>query len=126
MAVGKITGQMLGDTSGNLDRDGVDLVFDNDLIYLDVTNRKVGIKTTSPNYELTVNGTTRSTNLEATNSATLGNIVVTGDQIYSNTGVLNFNLTGGGQVVYQSRLQVDDIQIEGNRIATINSNANLE
>jgi len=126
MAVGKITGQMLGNTSGNLERDGVDLVFDNDLIYLDVTNRKVGIKTTSPNHELTVNGTTRSTNLEATNSATLGNIVVTGDQIYSNTGVLNFNLTGGGQVVYQNRLQVDDIQIEGNRIATINSNADLE
>ena len=49
MAVGKITGQMLGNTSGNLERDGVDLVFDNDLIYLDVTNRRVGIKTTSPN-----------------------------------------------------------------------------
>ena len=126
MAVGKITGQMLGNTSGNLERDGVDLVFDNDLIYLDVTNRRVGIKTTSPNHELTVDGTTRSNNLEATNSATLGNIVVTGDQIYSNTGVLNFNLAAGGQIVYQNRLQVDDIQIEGNRIATINSNANLE
>jgi hypothetical protein len=126
MAVGKITGQMLGDTSGNLDRDGVDLVFDNDLIYLDVTNRKVGIKTTSPSHELTVNGTTRSNNLEATISATLGDIVVTGNQIYSTTGVLSFNPNESGQVVYQNRLQVDDIQIEGNRIATINSNANLE
>jgi len=126
MAVGKITGQMLGNTSGNLERDGVDLAFDNDLIYLDVTNRKVGIKTTSPSYELTVNGTTRSTNLEVTSVATLGNIVVTGNQIYSNTGVLSLNPNDSGQVVYQNRLQVDDIQIEGNRIATINSNADLE
>ena len=126
MAVGKITGQMLGNASGNLERDGVDLVFDNDLIYLDVTNRRIGIKTTSPNHELTVDGTTRSNNLEATNSATLGNIVITGDQIYSNTGVLNFNLVGGGQILYQNRLQIDDIQIEGNRIATVNSNADLE
>jgi len=126
MTVGKITGQMLGNTSGNLERDGVDLAFDNDLIYLDVTNRKVGIKTTSPSYELTVNGTTRSTNLEVTSVATLGNIVVTGNQIYSNTGVLSLNPNDSGQVVYQNRLQVDDIQIEGNRIATINSNADLE
>jgi len=126
MAVGKITGQMLGDTSGNLDRDGVDLAFDTDLIYLDVINRKVGIKTTNPSYELTVNGTTRSTNLEVTNIATLGDVVVTGNQIYSTTGVLSFNPGESGQVVYQNKLQVDDIQIEGNRIATINSNADLE
>ena len=126
MAVGKITGQMLGDTSGNLDRDGVDLVFDNDLIYLDVTNRKVGIKTTSPNHELTVNGTTRATSLEVTGTANIGEIVVVGNQIYSTTGVLSFNPNDGGQVVYQNKLQVDDIQIEGNRIATINSNADLE
>jgi len=123
MAVGKISGPLL---KSNLVRDGVDLAFETDLLYLDVTNQRVGIQTTSPTHDLHVNGTTRTTNLEVTTTATLGNIVLDGNKIYSNTGVLEFNPPPGGQVVYQNKLLVDSIEITQNRISTVDSNADLE
>jgi hypothetical protein len=123
MALGKISGPLL---KSNLLRDGVDLAFETDLLYIDVNNKRVGIKTTTPTHDLTVNGTIRSSNLEVTNSATLGNIVLSGNNIYSNTGVLEFNPPDGGQVVYQNKLLVDSIEITQNRISTVDSNANLE
>ena len=60
MAVGRISGPLL---KANLLRNGVDLAFETDLLYLDVNNSRIGIKTTTPQYELDVNGTTRSTDL---------------------------------------------------------------
>lgn len=122
MAIGKISGPLLKD---NLLRQGIDLAFETDLIYLDVNSRKVGIKTNSPSHDLTVNGTTRTTVLEVLNSAQIGDVVLDNNQIYSTTGTLNLSPTIGGQVVYQSKLLIDDIQIEGNQIATVNSNADL-
>jgi hypothetical protein len=123
MALGKISGPLLKE---NLLRDGVDLAFETDLLYIDVNNRRVGIKTNAPTHDLTVNGTTRTTNLEVTTLATLGNVVLDGNRIYSNTGILEFNPPTGGQVVYQNKLLVDSIEISQNRISTIDSNANLE
>ena len=58
MAIGRISGQLL---KSNLLRAGENLAFETNLLYLDVVNGKVGIKTT-PNplldYDLDVNGTT--------------------------------------------------------------------
>ena len=64
MAIGKISGPLLRD---DLLRNGIDLAFETDLVYLDVNNRRVGIKTNSPTHDLTVNGTTRTTFLEVLN-----------------------------------------------------------
>lgn len=123
MSLGKISGPLL---KSNLLRDGVDLAFETDLLYLDVNNNRVGIKTSTPAYDLDVNGTTRSSSLEVTSTATLGNVVFNGNTIYSTTGTLEFNHPSGGQVVYQNKLLVDSIEITQNRISTIDSNANLE
>ena len=60
MAVGRISGPLL---KANLLRNGVDLAFETDLLYLDVNNSRIGVKTASPQYDLDVNGTTRSTDL---------------------------------------------------------------
>jgi hypothetical protein len=121
--MGKISGPLLKE---NLIREGIDLAFETDLIYLDVINRRVGIKTNSPTHDLTVNGTTRTENLEVTTSATIGDIFISGNQIYSNTQTLNLAPPSGNYVVYQDKLLIDDIKIEGNSISTINSNSNLE
>ena len=53
MAVGRISGPLL---KSNLIRNGIDLAFENDLLYLDVNNLRVGVKTSSPQYELDING----------------------------------------------------------------------
>ena len=58
MAVGRITGPLL---AKNLLRDGVDLAFETDLLYLDVNTGRIGIKTSSPQYTLDVNGSTNVT-----------------------------------------------------------------
>ncbi|NCX30016.1 MAG: hypothetical protein EBX27_01965, partial [Proteobacteria bacterium] len=70
MAIGRISGPLL---KANLLRNGIDLAFENDLLYLDVNNGRVGIQTSTPSHELQVNGTTRTTNLEVTNSVSLSN-----------------------------------------------------
>ena len=60
MAVGRISGPLL---KSNLLRNGIDLAFETDLLYLDVNKQRIGIKNANPQYELDVNGTIRATNL---------------------------------------------------------------
>lgn len=123
MAVGKISGPLLKE---NLLRDGVDLAFETDLLYFDVNNRRIGVRTSAPSHDLQVVGTTRTTNLEATNQATVGDVTITSNQIYSNTGTLNLSPATGNHVVYQNKLTVGDLELENNTISTVVNNANLE
>ena len=48
MAGGRISGPLL---KSNLVRNGVNLAFETDLLYLDVNNNRVGIKTANPQAE---------------------------------------------------------------------------
>jgi len=59
MAIQRIPGNML---ESNLVRDGVDLAFQTNLLYLDVINGRIGVKTTPGAYALDVNGTARFQN----------------------------------------------------------------
>ena len=67
---GRISGPLL---ARNLDRDGADLAFETDLLYLSVVDPStplktvgIGINTDAPNRPLTVNGTTRVSDLIVT------------------------------------------------------------
>ena len=60
MAIGRISGSVL---KSNLTRNGVDLAFETNLLYLDVTNSRVGIGTSEPSTALTVSGTITSSGL---------------------------------------------------------------
>ena len=122
MAVGRISGPLL---KANLLRDGVDLAFENDLLYLDVNNMRVGIKTSAPTHDLHVNGTTRTTNLEVTNQLDVGPITILGNVISSSNPIIYLNpLTN--HVVYQSTLTVDSIDITTNLIEANAPNTDLE
>lgn len=87
MAIGRITGPML---FSNLERQGVDLAIDGNLVYADVANRRVGIATSNPLYSLDAPGNVR-----------LANLVILGNTITSNTGkigmgtISNVVITGG-------------------------------
>jgi hypothetical protein len=87
MAIGRISGPML---FSNLDRQGVDLAFDSNLVYLDVANRRVGITTSSPQYTIDSPGNVK-----------LANVTIQGSVFGSNTGVMyfgsnaNVSITGG-------------------------------
>ncbi len=123
MAVGRISGPLL---KANLLRNGVDLAFETDLLYLDVNNSRIGVNNAAPAYDLDVTGTTRTTNLEVTNELDIGAFTISGNTILSNTPTMSFLPAAGDVTVYQSRLSVDDLLLEGNSIKTTNSNANLE
>ena len=65
MAIGRISGSVL---KSNLTRNGTDLAFETNLLYLDVTNSRVGIGTSEPSTELTVSGTVTTTALAVSGS----------------------------------------------------------
>jgi len=87
MAIGRITGQML---FPNLERQGQNLAIDANLTYFDVNNRRVGVNTITPLYELDVHG-----------NAHVGNLYLVANTITSDTGKINLGsianvvITGG-------------------------------
>jgi hypothetical protein len=123
MAIGRITGPLL---KADLIRDGVNLAFETDLLYLDVNNSRIGVNTSSPTTDLDVNGTTKTVTLRVDNQADIGNLSFTGNTISSSTSIIDFTASGGEATVYHSRLSVDDIEIQGNKISTVVSNSPLE
>lgn len=120
MAVGRISGPLL---KNNLLRDGVDLAFETDLLYLDVTRGRIGIKTSTPTDELQVNGTTRTTNLKVDTQADIGTggnkFTITGNTISSTNAVISIEPTGSNPVVYQNKLQVGDLIASSNIIESL-------
>ena len=124
MAVGRISGPLL---KSNLLRQGVDLAFETDLLYLDVNNSRVGIKTASPNAELDVNGSARIQTLDILDTTLpIGNITIDGATNTISTTQPIFNIATPNSVIYQDRLQVDDIEIDGSVIRTLGTNQNME
>jgi hypothetical protein len=123
MAIGRISGPLL---KANLIRDGVDLAFETDLLYLDVTNSRIGVNTATPTTALDVNGTTRTTNLIVDAQVDIGNLHISGNTIASDLPTISFVASAGEPTVYHTILHVDDIQITSNTISTFVSNSNLE
>lgn len=125
MAIGRIAGQML---YSNLERQGVDLAFDSNLIYLDVNNRRVGINSTNPTDTLTVVGNVNASayigiSFTATGNVTAGNVNISGNvnsasgyfasdvtvlgnlyttsgNVYSNAGIFYGDTTTGAGALY--------------------------
>jgi hypothetical protein len=122
MAVGRISGPLLKD---NLLRNGVNLAFETNLLYLDVVNSRIGINNTAPTHDLTVNGTTRTTNLTTTNSSTLGNITISGNTISSTNTTINLTPYGSNGVVYQGTLDVGNLIVSGNTIQAVAGNVDV-
>ena len=90
MAISRIIGASL---VSDLDRQGVDLQFTtlgNALVYMDFANFRLGVGNSAPTHELTVAG-----------GAKLSNLIIQGDAITSETGVIdlgsntNIRITGG-------------------------------
>ena len=124
MAVGRISGPLL---KSNLLRNGVNLAFETNLLYLDVINGRVGIKTTTPSHDLQVIGTTRTTNLEITsNTLTIGTLTIAGNSITSTSPIINLNASGANGVVYQGKLVTGNLTVSGNTIQATNSGGNID
>lgn len=121
MAVGRISGPLL---KSNLIRNGIDLAFETDLLYLDVNNQRIGVKNSSPQYDLDITGTMRSTNISVDNNLDIANINITGNTISTSQTYLNLGTLDN--IVYQNKARIDGIDIQGSVISTNDTNANIE
>ena len=118
MAVGRISGPLL---KSNLIRNGIDLAFETDLLYLDVNNQRIGVKNSAPAYEVDVTGTTQTTDLIVTNEADIADINFLGNTISTTQPYLN--LATLDTVVALNKIRIDSIDIEGNTISTNNDDS---
>jgi hypothetical protein len=122
MALGRITGPLL---KANLLRQGVDLAFETNLLYLDVKNGRVGIKTASPTHDLQVNGTARTTNLEVTTRADIATFTIQSNTISSSSSTINLTPSGVNPVVYQGTIVTGQLELHDHNIATTGTSTDL-
>ena len=123
MAIGRISGPLL---KSNLIRDGVNLAFETDLLFLDVNNSRIGVNTASPTTDLDVNGTTRTTNLTINDQLDVGNLHITDNTISSDLSTITFSPAATNPTIYHAKLQVDDLQFTTNTISTTVTDRNLD
>ena len=118
--LGRIGGQVLTD---NLLRAGVDLAFNNDLLFLDVTNRKIGIKTGTPIYDLDVHTRIRTNDLSVDTLATIDNIKISAPNTFT-TIVGGIDVFINGNELFHDRLTTANLVVDGNKISSV-SNSNI-
>jgi hypothetical protein len=104
--LGRISGPLL---ASNLLRNGVDLAFETDLLYLDVINGRIGIDNDAPTRELTVSGTTSTTNLLVDTQLDIPNFTINTNRIQ--------NISGP---IYITPDQLSDPTIQGGGFGTLN------
>ena len=124
--IGRIGGQVLTD---NLLRAGVDLAFETDLLYLDVTNRRIGIKDSTPSYDLDINNDLKTTDLTVDTQAAIANLRINAPNTISTlVGGIDVFINGGGEIFHDRMISrtsgTDFLSFDGNRITSF-SNSNV-
>ena len=126
--LGRISGKAL---QPNLVRNGADLTFRNsatdpDLLYLNVTNKRIGIKTDGPNYDLEIVSDVKTTRL-ISDDARINNILISGSQFSTVVGPINIVPSGPEPLITLERLITSDLEFNDNNISSFdNSNIVLE
>jgi hypothetical protein len=119
--LGRIGGQVLTD---NLLRAGVDLAFETNLLYLDVTNQQIGIRDSTPVYTLDVNNIIYTNELTAVTQLAVGNLRFNSPEtISTSVGGIDVYINGGGEI-FHDRLATANLVLDGNLISSV-SNSNI-
>ena len=135
MAIGRISGSVL---KSNLTRNGVDLAFETNLLYLDVTNNRVGIGTSEPSTALHIVGNTTITG----DLSVSGNIVFEAASINSlDTGAISIDdntiagyrsnediivsAAGTGRIILKNTLVANTIESDDSTAIQINDGVNV-
>jgi hypothetical protein len=123
-ALGRISGQLLKD---NLTREGRELAFDTDLLFLNVGDRRIGANTDVPTKPLEINGTTTTTNLivdELLDTIKLGTQVrISGSTLTSLTD--NLNLTASNYV-FGDNVRTSKLDFNNNVISSLATDTKIE
>jgi len=122
MSVGRISGPLL---NANLLRNGIDLSFETDLLYLNVNDSRIGINKDNPVYDLDVNSFINTTDL-ITDTGRFGNVRINNDTISTTTGPLDIRSTDINSVVRYGYMSSDDLAFNDTTISGLSSNQNIE
>ena len=118
--VGRISGPLL---YANLERNGIDLAFETDLIYLDVTGNKIGIRNASPSNEIQISDTTRTVSLIADTQADIANLNIQSSTIQPFPGSL---ILDARYTITANRVKTDNLLLDDDRISTYTADTNIE
>jgi hypothetical protein len=121
--VGKISGQVL---ESNLIRQGEDLAFETDLIYLNVNTQRVGINTDIPFRPLVVDGTLSATQFLVDTQLSVPNFLFSGNTILNDSDDITISATGLGSAVVASAVSTDSILINTSGIQSLRSNEDID
>lgn len=123
--LGRISGPMLKD---NLKRHGVDLAFETDLLYLNVTDGKVGVGTDIVPRELTVDGDAVFKDLIVDSGLLqITDTVINGSTgVISNVGYTPITINSATANINFPTLSVNDLYFDNSTIQTTVTNSNLE
>lgn len=119
--IGRIGGQALSD---NLLRAGVDLAFETDLLYLNVTTDQIGIRKSNPVYDLDISSNIRTTDLTVDTQVAVQNLRLNSpNTISTSVGGIDVYINGNG-TLFHDRLTTSSLVFDGNLISSI-SNSNI-
>ena len=128
--LGRISGALLNE---NLHRDGVNLKFSNTaydatpVLFLDVTNGRIGVNYDTPQYDLDVSATLRSTRVQIDNVAVIDRVIAKAPATFSTTvGPLNIMPTTAGSYMTFQRMRSDDLEFNDNTISGISTNQSID
>ena len=122
--LGRISGPIL---TSNLERDpGEDLAFETDLLYLDVTNSRIGLNKNNPTTDLNINGYVKTTDLIVDNQAIFDNLIFNANGTISTVvGAINISPAGAGAVINLDRVLTAQLEINGNAIKNYTTNGSV-
>lgn len=123
--VGRISGPLL---EANLERNGIDLAFRNDLdtvqlLYLDVNSGRIAVNRDTASADLDVTDTTIQTVNLIGNIAPIANFTFSTNNIDANTGNIFLNAS---EAIVLSNLETEEFFASDNRISTVNPNTDIE
>jgi hypothetical protein len=119
--LGRISGPLL---TANLLRDGIDLAFENDLLYLNVIDGRIGVNTDAPSHLLQVANNLRSTNFKVDTLSTFPELRIATNRIYNPVdGSIYFAPAGPNPIVDVGGLGVQHLRIrDGSLLENITNN----
>ena len=121
-SLGRISGPLL---KANLERNGIDLAFETDLLYFDATNQRIGINRDNPQYDLDVNDEIKSIRVTVSDEAIIDNVLIRSpDRIGTLQGNLDLFATGVDTVFDHDRMITTDLIFDDN-IITSELNADI-
>jgi len=124
--LGRISGPLL---EANLLRDGIDLTFrnyanGNDILYLDVTNRRISVNTLGYS-ELNVADTTHTNNLISGTGADIASFLISTNTVATLTGPIIIEPNQTSPLVTMDHMQAGDLDFKDNKISNSQLNGSI-